>query len=138
MDTETLRRGLRGIVRAGKVSSIYPERMTARVTFADNDKNVSKELPVMNRNAAKNKDYWMPDVGDPVVCLFAQNDKNLSSGWILGTFFNEGSPPQSVSADIRRLDFSDGTFIEYDRASHTLNINCVGVINIKGATVNIN
>ena len=39
MDTEELRRGLRGVVRAGTVSSIYPERMTARVTFADNDKN---------------------------------------------------------------------------------------------------
>ena len=138
MNTEELRRGLRGIVRAGVVSSVYPERMTARVTFEDNDNNVSKELFIINRCAAKDKDYWTPDVGDPVVCLFAQNDKNLSSGWILGTFFNQGNPPQVASEDVRRLDFADGTFIEYNRASHELNINCVGVINIKGATVNIN
>ncbi|MBQ7515315.1 MAG: phage baseplate assembly protein V [Schwartzia sp.] len=138
MDTKELTRGLRGIVRAGRVSSVYPERMTARVVFDEKDQNVTYELPVMNRCALRNKDYWLPDVGDPVVCLFAQNDKNLSSGWILGTFFNDGAPPQIADKDKRRLDFSDGTFIEYDRAKHRLEINCVGNIYIRGKMIYLN
>lgn len=138
MDIKELQRGLRGIVRAGIVSSVHPERNAVRVVFEDKDNNVTKELPMMNRGAAKNKDFWLPDEGDPVVCLFAANDKNISTGWVIGAYFDEKHPPQVQSADKRRLDFSDGTFIEYDRAAHSLTINCVGAINITGATVHIN
>ena len=138
MNTDALSRGLRGIVRAGIVSSVHPERNTVRVVFEDKDENVSAELPLMNRGAAKNKDYWLPDEGDPVVCLFAANDKNLSTGWVIGAYFDAKHPPQANSPDIRRLDFADGSFLEYDRSTHTMTINCVGQLIIKGATVHIN
>ena len=131
-------RALRGMVRTGTVSAGDPERDTARVTFDDKDGTSSPELHIMHRFSGKNKDYWVPDIGDQAVCLFANNDKNFSTGWILGSYFTDKQPPQAASADVMRLDFADGSYIEYDRGSSTLTVNVVGAVVIKGATINLN
>lgn len=131
-------RALRGMVRTGTVSAVYPKTDTVRVVFDDKDETTSPELHVLHRFSGKNKDYWLPDMGDQVVCLFANNDKNFSTGWVLGSFFTDKQPPQVDSADIMRLDFADGSFMEYNRASSSLNIHVVGNITINGATINLN
>ncbi len=137
MDIEA-ERALRGMVRAGTVSSVNPANSTARVEFDDKDKTVSPELHIIHRGSGVNKDYWLPDVGEQVVCLFANNDKNFSTGWILGTYFTEKQPPQVNNKDIRRLDFSDGTYMEYNRNTGALTINVVGEIKINGSTIYLN
>ena len=137
MDTDS-ERLLRGMVRSGTVSQVNPANSTARVTFDDKDGTVSPELHIIHRGSGANKDYWLPDVGEQVVCLFANNDKNFSTGWILGTYFTEKQPPQVNNKDIRRLDFSDGSYIEYNRASNTLNVKIKGPININGSVINLN
>lgn len=129
---------LRTMVRSGTVSSINPERCTARVVFDDKDSTVSPELHVLHRYSGKNKDYWLPDIGDQVACLFAANDKNASTGWILGSYFTDKQPVQVSNSDIMRLDFADGSYFEYNRSSHGLTINVVGSIVINGATINLN
>ena len=63
-------RALRGMVRTGTVSAVYPERDTARVTFDDKDGTSSPELHIMHRFSGKNKDYWVPDIGDQAVQQF--------------------------------------------------------------------
>lgn len=137
MDTEA-ERLLRGMVRTGTVSSVNTANNTARVTFDDKDGVVSPELHILHRCSGKNKDYWLPDIDDQVLCLFANNDKNFSTGWILGSYFNEKQPPQVQSPDIMRMDFSDGSYIEYNRASHTLNMKIAGPININGSVIKLN
>ena len=134
-DTE---RALRGMVRTGTVSAVFPERDTARVTFDDKDGTSSPELHILHRYSGKNKDYWIPDIGDQALCLFNNTDKNFSTGWILGTYFTDKQPPQVASPDIMRLDFADGTYIEYDRSSSTLTVNVAGPVIIKGATISLN
>ncbi len=134
-DTE---RALRGMVRTGTVSAVFPERDTARVTFDDKDGTSSPELHILHRYSGKNKDYWIPDIGDQALCLFNNNDKSFSTGWILGTYFTDKQPPQVASPDIMRLDFADGTYIEYDRSSSTLTVNVAGPVIIKGATISLN
>ena len=131
-------RALRGMVRTGTVSAVYPESDTVRVVFDDKDGTTSPELHILHRFSGKNKDYWMPDIGDQVVCLFANNDKNFSTGWILGSYFTDKQPPQVASADIMRLDFSDGAYIEYNRAVSTLKIQVPGHIMINGARIDLN
>ena len=80
----------------------------------------------------------VPDIGDQVLCVFANNDTNFSTGWILGSYFTEKQPPQVVNPDIMRLDFADGTFFEYNRANSSLTIKVKGTIKINGAEVHIN
>ncbi len=126
------------MVRTGTVSAVFPERDTARVTFDDKDGTSSPELHILHRYSGKNKDYWIPDIGDQALCLFNNNDKNFSTGWILGTYFTDKQPPQVASPDIMRLDFADGTYIEYDRSSSTLTVNVAGPVIIKGATISLN
>ncbi|MCZ8520121.1 MULTISPECIES: hypothetical protein [Paenibacillus] len=63
-------------VRLGEVSSVYPERGTVRVRFADKDDTVSPELPLIG---------WMP--GDPmpangaqVLCLYLETGDGFCLG----------------------------------------------------------
>ena len=131
-------RALRGMLRTGTVSSVNTQNCTARVRFDDKDGVASPELHILHRFSGKNKDYWLPDIGDQVLCIFNNNDKNFSTGWIWGSYFTEKQPPQVASPDITRLDFADGSYIQYDRSSSTLDVNISGPINIKGATINLN
>ena len=137
MATET-ERALRRMIRTGTVSAVYPENGTARVVFDDKDDTTSPELHIVHRFSGTNKDYWVPDIGDQVVCIFANNDTNFSTGWILGSYFTDKHPPQVASPDIMRLDFADGSFMEYNRGNSSLTIKVMGQIKINGAEIHLN
>lgn len=128
----------RDIVKEGIVSEVYPERHSARVTFEDKDNVVSAELPIITLWALENKAYALPDVGETVLCIFATNDGTTGEGWIIGSRFHDKSTPNAKSQDITRIDFKDGTFIEYDREKHNLKIECTGEIYIKGKKIYLN
>jgi len=138
MDIKTIANILKNMIRVGKVSSLNPGQNTARVYFEDQDSMVSCELAILNRGSKIVKDYWMPDVGEDVLCLSLPNDKNKTAGWILGSYFSQKDSPQIADDKRRRIDYGDGSYIEYDRNSHTMTIHCVGDINITGATINLN
>ena len=131
-------RALRGMLRTGTVASVNVANNTARVKFDDKDGIASPELHILHRCSGKNKDYWVPDIGDQVLCIFNNNDKNFSTGWIMGSYFTDTQPPQVQSEDIMRLDFAGGSFIEVDRAAGSLKINFTGPITINGSTINLN
>ena len=86
MDTKALR----SMVRVGIVSEVIPADCAARVVFEEKDETTSPILPVLTRGGKVNRDFWLPDIGEQVVCLFACNDKNFSTGWILGAHYKEG------------------------------------------------
>ncbi|MEY5371238.1 phage baseplate assembly protein V, partial [Salmonella enterica subsp. enterica serovar Corvallis] len=65
-DLETL---IRQLIRVGVVSDIDEKGVTARVTFDDQDNVTSASLQVIVKNTDENADYWMPDVGEQVLCL---------------------------------------------------------------------
>ena len=128
----------RQLVREGKITATYPERHSARVEFQDKGGLVSEELPILTTWALENKMYHMPDVGETVVCLFASNADNTGTGWIIGSRFHDKSTPNANKQDITRIDFKDGTFMQYDRAKHELRIKCVGNIYINGKNIYLN
>lgn len=118
----------RQLVREGRVTATFPERHTVRVEFEDKDNMTSAEMPILTTCAFDNKFYSMPDVGDMVVCLFASNADQTGTGWIIGSRFNDKSKPNANSQDVMRMDFKDGTFVEYDRAKHELKVKCEGKV----------
>ena len=136
----------RELVRVGLVSSTNPEKNTVRVVFEDKENLVSSDLRILHLGGAGNKFFWMPDVNDEVVCLFPTNDENYTDGFVIGCLFNEKQKPNAKSQDVTRLDFKDGTSLEYDRKSHAMKINCKGSLEItcaknitlKGETINLN
>ena len=112
------------LIKIGEVSSINPAKCTARVVFADDDGVVSYDLPILQKNTFKSSDYWMPDVGEDVLCVFLPS--GVEEGFILGSFYaGEIVPPESTEKR-RTVVFEDGTKACYDKASHTLMVTIDG------------
>lgn len=103
---------------------------------------------IVNRGSMVDKDYWIPDIDEQVLCLMQPNasGKGLNDGFILGSFFSAEDPQQESSADVRAVKFSDGTVVKHDRKTGNLTINATGdisiiaggAVTIKGAVVKIN
>lgn len=115
---ERLEQSIGHVLRVGVVTSTNPATGTARVQFPDADGLVSYDFPVLQRKTGKDKDYHMPDAGEHVACLCLGN--GLEQGCIVGALYSKGDATPVSSQDKRHTKFSDGTFVEYDRASHTL------------------
>ena len=128
---------MQNIIREGKVTATYPERCSCRVQFEDLENLVSAELPIIQPCAGGNKFYSLPDVGESVLCLFSENSDG-ECGFVIGSRYHEHETPKVNSQDKNRIDFEDGTFIEYDRKSHELVIHCVGNLKITAKRVDIN
>ena len=139
---------IKNIIRIGRVSSIDVNTNTARVAFSDKDDLVSGNLMIVNRGSMVDKDYWIPDIDEQVLCLMLPNKsgQGLNEGFIIGSFFSKEDEPQERSADVRAIKFGDGTVIKHDRSSGKLTINVTGdidivaggAVTIKGTIVNIN
>lgn len=128
------------LIRVGTVSSINAENATARVQFKDRNGVVSYDLRVLVKNSLSQKDYWMPDVSEQVLCLFLPI--GIERGYIVGSFYSTVTTPPATEKTIRKVEFEDGTMVEYDRGAHKLQIDIPEsagevVINCAGsATIN--
>ena len=139
---------IKNIIRIGRVSSVDVNTNTARVAFSDKDDLVSGNLMIVNRGSMADKDYWIPDIDEQVLCLMMPNKSGLglNEGFILGSFFSAEDAPQENSADIRAVKFGDGTVVKHDRKSGSLTVNATGdisiiaggTVTIRGSMVNIN
>lgn len=142
MDTNIIK----NLVRIGRVSSVDPSNMTARVLFTDKDEDVSYDLPVLAMCARSNKEYHLPDIDTQVLCLFLPNtsSKGLTTGFVLGTFYSEVDAPAENGAGIKSVRFEDGSYVRYEggniqvHAAGNIEITAVGNIKINGARVDIN
>lgn len=126
---------LKNLVRVGIVSSTNPAAGTARVAFEDKANVVSYDLPVLVRGSLQTKDYWMPDPGEQVVCLFLPSGN--AQGFIIGSIYSAKDKPPVSNQNKRHIAFPDGTTIEYDRVTHSLLINAVGPVEVRGKNVSI-
>ncbi|EBA9223441.1 phage baseplate assembly protein V [Salmonella enterica] len=125
-DLETL---IRQLIRVGVVSDIDEKGVTARVTFDDQDDVTSASLQVIVKNTDENADYWMPDVGEQVLCLFLP--VGPQQGFILGSFYDEMHTPPANTVNKRVIKFRNGTRIENDRESNSLLVDAVGDVTVK-------
>ena len=110
-------------MKIGIVNAIEPGTCRVRVQFSELDGVVSAWLPVMQKKTLKDKQYWLPDLGEHVVCLL---DENQEFGVVIGAIYSDADAPPVSSGDKYHVTFDDGTFIEYDRAAHKLTAHVVG------------
>jgi phage baseplate assembly protein V len=123
---------LKELVKVGLVTKTYPDKGKVRVKIIDADDEVSYKLPVIFNKTFKDKDYWMPDIGEHVVVLFSA--EGLEQGYILGAIYSDKDKVPVVSQDKCHRRFKDGTTIEYDRKKHLLSVHSVGDIKIVSDT----
>ena len=105
--------------RVGIVQQQDAARAKVRVVFPDYDELVSWWLPVIFAKTQNDKAYWIPDVGEQVVCLMDLRDE---AGAVLGAIYSNADMPPVNSADKFHLAFKDGASIDYDRAVHVLDV----------------
>lgn len=120
---------LKNIIRVGIVSSVNQENGTVQVIFQDKDEMISNDLPLLNR------EYDMPQIKEPVLCIFLPND--IQQGFCLLGFYSTINQPPIKNKDIYYKKFGDGTNIQYDKKAKILTINATNEIIING-DININ
>lgn len=116
--------------RVGLVKEQDAANCRVRVTFLDHDGLLSWWLPIVVPKSQDDKAYWLPDIGEQVVCLMDEHDED---GCVLGAIYSSADAPPVSDGNKFHVSFQDGTSIEYDRATHQLSIN-VGA----GGTISIN
>ena len=90
------------------------------MTFTEFDQMLSYWLPVVMPKTQNDKAYWLPDIGEQVVCLMDARDE---VGVVLGAIYSQADTTPVQSADKYHLGFKDGTSIEYDREAHAFALN---------------
>ncbi|MGG2140515.1 phage baseplate assembly protein V [Symbiopectobacterium sp. RP] len=101
----------------GTVSAVDEKTVRVRVRLPELDNLRTAWLEVLQRNTQNNKDYWLPDIGEQVKLLL---DPYGDDGLVLGAVYSQVDQPAIASRDKRRVDFADGTFVEYDRKTHVM------------------
>lgn len=120
------------LIRLGKVSSINYKNGTIKVTYADKNGAVTKEIPTLSF------EYNMPEVGDLVFVVHLSN--GTEAAFVAGTPFSEGRVPLSFGEGIYRKDFDKvgSAYIKYDSKNKKLEIMCPdGDITISANNINI-
>lgn len=105
---------LKNLIRVGKISSINYDNGTVRVVFPDKDNIVTDELPYLSF------EYYMPYIGDTVLCLFLGN--GISRGFCLGKFYNNNNAPRCPGEGIYYKHFFDKGYIKYNKKEKLLTI----------------
>jgi phage baseplate assembly protein gpV len=105
--------------RVGIVQAQDPVHAKVRVVFPDYDEMISWWLPVVFFKTQNDKAYWIPDIGEQVVCLMDLRDE---AGAVLGAIYSSADVPPVNSADKFHLAFKDGAHFDYDRVAHLLEL----------------
>ncbi len=118
-------KGIHGVsFRIGLVTDQDPINARVRVKFPDRDQVKSWWLPVVFPKTQNDKFYWIPDVGEQVVCLMDLRDED---GAVLGAIYSaiDAPPPPCPdflypinSTEKFHVTFKDGAVFEYDRNTH--------------------
>lgn len=103
----------------GTVSAVDTKNCRARVRLPDHDNLRSYWLDVLHRNTLKNRDYNLPDVGEQVKVMMTPD---AQEGVILGAVYSAKDMPVIDDQDIRRIDFADDAYIEYNRKDSAMTI----------------
>ncbi len=114
-------------VRVCEVASVQDAKGTVRVKLPDSGNMLSGPLPVLVRKVQDDQDYWLPDVGEQVVCLFLPI--GLEQGFVLGAFYQSVDGVPVADRNKRHIAMKDGGFVEYDRSSGKLTVEVKGDVN---------
>lgn len=113
-------------LRFGRVTGV--EGGKCRVQLRDGQSVVSHKLSTIQPRVLKDQDIKMPDIDEPVACLFS--GQGHEEGVVLGAYYNEREqdPKQPPTHDYKR--YADGTVTYYDRVAHEfiLDVNPAGRI----------
>ena len=123
MATDSVLRELSQYIFIGIVSSYGTEHPgTVIVTRPDQEDRTTAELYVMSRCTKETKDYWMPDIGEAVLCILLPNTsgKGPGEGFVIGAHYSEADVPAESDTSVRSIRYKDGSYYVNDNGAITL------------------
>jgi phage baseplate assembly protein V len=89
------------------VTELDPDKATVRCKFNDSDGLTSYWLRVLHHKTHQDKSYWMPDIGEQVLCICLPNGQE--QGFMLGAFYSEVDTCEEFSSpDKDHKQYKDG------------------------------
>jgi phage baseplate assembly protein V len=123
-----LERRLEILLRPGVVSEADYRKARGKVKSGEME---TGWIPWLTNRAAGDIDWWAPEVGEQVLVLSPGGDP--AQAIMLPALYQQAYPAPSADENVRRVEFADGTTVEYDREAHLLNVICVGSIEVHAA-----
>lgn len=114
------------VIRFGEVALVDYPSARVKVTFEELELT-SDWLPVVQRVAGGAEDYWLPAIGEHVVCVFYSD--GTEEGVVVGSYYPADALPPESGAGVYYTVFPDGSLIKWDNGE--LTITALG-----GATIN--
>ena len=116
-----IKKTLENLIFYGTVCALTPQAGTVRVCREDKGNKVTNDLFVLQRGSSESKDYWMPAIGDQVLCVQMPNFSGSGVGD--GFFSSTDAPPGGADASTRVIDTPGNLKINVGGA---LQINAAG------------
>lgn len=117
------------LIRIGEVTAVDYGLARVQVTFEDME-ITSDPLPVVQRGAAGLEEYWLPSIGDQVVCAFYSS--GTEEGVCLGSYYPAGAPPSAAGSGVYYTRYPDGSIVKWDNGE--LTITATGSVKINADT----
>lgn len=97
----------------GVVDKYGEQPGTVVVTRPDQDDRTSAELHVISRGTKATKDYWMPAIGDEVLCILLPNasGNGPGEGFVIGAHYSDVDAPEETDTNTRSVRYKDGSYI---------------------------
>ena len=129
MDTEYFLKVIQELIREGRVDKINPGNGTCRVVFPDKDNMPSGDYKIVYRGVSSSKDFYMPRIGEQVVCICTPNASSGNNvGYVIGCVYGgEDILPDEV-AENKRILTHDGD----------MQITCSGTFKVMASRIELN
>ena len=111
----------------GLVEEIDPNKALVKVNLPDLEM-VTHWLRLLFPVTQEDKEYQMPSVGTQVCVIM---DPTATDGVVLGATYSDVDKPPVKDPKKWHKRFSDGTYLEYDKRSHTLTADVKGKVDLK-------
>lgn len=129
-------RRLENLIRVGVIAETDYNAARVRVTYGideDGTPTNTDWLPWLTQRASNDVDWCAPEINEQVLLICPSGD--LAQGFVLPAIYQNNHPAPLNVETKRRVNFADGSFIEYDRAAHKFSLTVNGgdcVINTTG------
>lgn len=111
-------RRIANLVRVGTVAELDEANAKVKIDLGD---LISEWVPWVTGRAGPDRTWHAPEVGEQVVLLSPSGE--VSQGVALPSVYQTAHGAPATSKDKARTEFSDGAFIQYDRAGHLYDLD---------------
>lgn len=126
---------LANLIRVGTVAQLDEANARVKVSVAG---LTTDWLPWITARAGATRTWSAPRPGEQVVVLAPYGDP--AQAVVLPSLYQDSHPAPSNTKDAEHVIFPDGSTVDYNSASNTLNVTVAGagkvVVNCKEATIN--